>query len=88
MYVAFSCRLVGFLSFDVNVSDFDINQCNVTSAEEYGGERNQISSFSRTHKCHRETSQVELQFIETHFSLKDQELEKKLQFIHKFFVDI
>ena len=57
--------LIGFLSFDVNVTDFDIDQCNEDASEEVGrtpGTRhNQISSFSETHKCHRETSQVEIQ---------------------------
>ena len=62
-------RLVGFLSFDINVTDFDIDQCNKEGGEEddasaepseNGGprQRNQISYFSETHKCHRETSQV------------------------------
>ena len=57
-------RLVGFLSFDVNLSEYDINQCNhddvaldSTTVDEDEG-RNQILGFSGTHKCHRETSQV------------------------------
>eukprot|EP00093_Oithona_nana_P001933 01933.XXX_6145_13476_1 [CDS] Oithona nana genome sequencing. len=58
-------ELIGFLSFDVNVTDFDIDQCNEdASGAEVGRRRtpgarrhNQISSFSETHKCHRETSQ-------------------------------
>ena len=51
------------------MTDFDIDQCNKEGVEEddasaepseNGGprQRNQISYFSETHKCHRETSQV------------------------------
>ena len=51
------------------MTDFDIDQCNEdASGAEVGRRRtpgarrhNQISSFSETHKCHRETSQVEIQ---------------------------
>ena len=50
----------------MNLSEYDINQCEhddnaseSTAVEEDEGRSNQISGFAGTHKCHRETSQVE-----------------------------
>ena len=47
-------RLLGFLSFDVDVSRLDINQCDSDSSVS----ASQLQTFKETHKCHSETSQV------------------------------
>ena len=40
----------GFLSFDIDITFEDINQCDKTSG--------QIKVFLHTHKCHQESSEV------------------------------
>ena len=50
----FSNRLLGFLSFDVDVSRLDINQCD----SDLSVSASQLQTFKGTHKCHSETSQV------------------------------
>ena len=50
----FSNRLLGFLSFDVDVSRLDINQCD----SDLSVSAFQLQTFKGTHKCHSETSQV------------------------------
>ena len=54
-FVFSTSRLLGFLSFDVDVSRLDINQCDdsLTSKSTL-----QLQTFKDTHKCHSETSQV------------------------------
>jgi len=56
--VAYSDRVsdpvVGSLSFDVDVSHFDINQCDDGASPSPV----KIKDFSGTHKCHRQTSEV------------------------------
>ena len=45
-------RVIGFLSFDVNITSKDINQC------EELNDSSQIKAFLQTHKCHQESSEV------------------------------
>jgi len=46
-------QLLGFLSFDVDVSRLDINQCD----SDLSVSASQLQTFKGTHKCHSETSQ-------------------------------
>ena len=46
-------RLGGFLSFDIDITSEDVNQCDKTSG--------QINVFLHTHKCHQESSEVRIQ---------------------------
>lgn len=46
----------GFLSVDVDVSNLEINQCDVKP--ESGGGSVEVQAFHGTHKCHNETSEV------------------------------
>ena len=59
-YLLILCRLLGFLSFDVDVSQLDINQCDSPSVSTL-----QLQTFGETHKCHSETSRVRNWIIPT-----------------------
>ena len=71
-------RLYGQLSFDITVSEMDVNQCDdasvTSSLPDSGGraaedgERPIVTYFMGTHKCHNETSTVPYRFAYHHLN--------------------
>lgn len=64
----------GFLSIDINVSELQVNQCDLSRQNDYPNFRNnkfsqhdeqfnQIEAFHGSHKCHIGSMQVEYLFI-------------------------
>lgn len=56
----FYFRLKGIISLDIDISNLEINQCEVDADV---GNENQIFSFHGTHKCPNETTYVSRVFI-------------------------
>lgn len=60
-------RLKGVVSLDIDISNLEINQCEVENNEDND---NQIYSFHGTHKCPNETTYVSMKILLINFRIK------------------
>ena len=58
-YSFISSSLSGFLSFDINLTSKDLNQCDDLSTK-LDFKKDQIEAFLGSHKCHKTSSDVSI----------------------------
>lgn len=62
-------RVRGFLSVDIDVSELEINQCNVDDVDNerrFVSRNDEVEVFHGSHKCHRTSMQVKLNLKKFH----------------------